>query len=252
MVAAGAHGRVPRSSPFDAGGQGALQLTFEHSARLGTHDVGTEHTPLAALAIEAEGGDGPLDRGRPRRRPAEVVRACRHGGEDVFSVRTARGGVLRVQGDEYPGRLRETPWPRTRGRRAPERLPLPPGPGGPDGDLAGSRQGRARPRAPRRRPRSRSPCREPARSPSRPPGPGGSGRRCGCSTARPRPRCLRGSPGSRRPDPQDSAARGANETASPPVTTNCSARAASRPAAVRGPSPPSASASARRMCSVPT
>ncbi len=49
---------TPALIPFDAGAKAALQLTFEHSARLGHTYVGTEHI-LLALA-EAEGGDGPL------------------------------------------------------------------------------------------------------------------------------------------------------------------------------------------------
>ena len=51
---------LPALIPFDAGAKRALQLTFEHSARLGHTFVGTEHILLALAETESEGGGGPL------------------------------------------------------------------------------------------------------------------------------------------------------------------------------------------------
>src|SRR4051812_45937425 len=49
---------LPALIPFDADAKSALQLTFEHSTRLGHAFVGTEHILLAL--VETERGDGPL------------------------------------------------------------------------------------------------------------------------------------------------------------------------------------------------
>ena len=148
----GAPAGLPALIPFDAGAKAALQLTFEHSARLGHTYMGTEHI-LLALA-EAEGDDGPLtaaglDVARAEQFVVTAVKRCR----SRRARRSPEG-----QGEEI--RVRPGGLGGGRAVEQPQRRPLAPRPGGRDRDLAGARQRERDRRAPSpRRPRAATPRR---------------------------------------------------------------------------------------------